>query len=92
MSTPTGLMDNSGFATPVRTLWKTLAGCVGVRRVEGSETYIDALSQRLYRSAISDGGWSVDAGILGPQHFRGDAERILAEISLGASDADAPTP
>ncbi len=79
-------------STPPRTLWETFVEWLGNRRSAGSEAYIEALSQRLYRSALSDGGWSVDAGILGPQHFRGDAQRILAAISLGATHADAPAP
>lgn len=59
---------------------------------QGYDGYIAQLSQRLYRETIGSGGWAVEAGILGPDHHRADAQRMVHEIALGNAISDAPSP
>ena len=61
-------------------------------KTQGYDGYVDQLSQRLYRETLGGGGWAVDAGILGPDHYRADAQRMVHEIALGSAISDAPSP
>jgi hypothetical protein len=61
-------------------------------RQRGYAGYVDELGQSLYRGTIRNGGWSVDAGVLGPRQFRPDAERMVHEILLGGAQGELPSP
>jgi hypothetical protein len=60
-------------------------------REVGYEAYVDELSQRIYRRNHTEGGWSVDIGVYGPNLFKGDAQRLIHEISLGSA-GELPSP
>jgi hypothetical protein len=64
----------------------------GDPRQRGYAGYVDELGQSLYRGTIRNGGWSVDAGVLGPRQFRPDAERMVHEILLGGAQGELPSP
>jgi hypothetical protein len=61
-------------------------------RVRGYDDLVEELSQKLYRGTLREGGWSVDAGVLTPAHFRSDAQRMIHEILLGGAQGDLPSP
>lgn len=81
------MADRIGFSALFSAIRERLTG-----KAQGYDGYVEQLSQRLYRETIGSGGWAVDAGILGPDHYRADAQRMVHEISLGSATSDAPSP
>jgi hypothetical protein len=58
----------------------------------GYNAYVEELSQKLYRGTLRDGGWAADAGVLSPDFFRSDAQRMIHEILLGGAQGELPSP
>ena len=57
-------------------------------RERGYDAYVEALSQKLYRGTLGEGGWAADAGVLSPAFFRSDAQRMIHEILLGGAQGE----
>jgi hypothetical protein len=81
------MSDRIGFAALLSTVRARLNG-----NAQGYDGYVAQLSQRLYRETLGGGGWAVDAGVLGPDHYRVDAQRMVHEIALGSAIGDVPSP
>jgi hypothetical protein len=81
------MSDRSWIPASFGAAWARLTG-----KSQGYDGYVDQLSQRLYRETLGGGGWAIDAGVLGPDHYRADAQRMVHEISLGSAISDAPSP
>jgi len=81
------MSEKNWISAPLSAVWARLSG-----RSQGYDGYVDQLSQRMYRETLGGGGWAVDSGILGPDHYRADAQRLVHEIALGSTISDPPSP
>ena len=50
------------------------------------------LAENLHRDERVAGGWATEVGVLPPEAFEDEAERMVRSISLGGSQGGAPTP
>jgi hypothetical protein len=56
------------------------------------DALVQRLSEALYHQALAEGGWAVDAGLLGPEAFVADATAIIEAIAVGNAQDGPPTP
>ncbi len=50
------------------------------------------LAETLHRQERVAGGWATEVGVLPPEAFEAEAERMVRSIALGGSQGGAPAP
>ena len=65
---------------------------LGADRDDPYQGVVRRLAERLQRQERVAGGWATEVGVLPPEAFEDEAEKMVQSIALGGTQPGAPAP